>query len=324
MPPPLGFITPIERTNEQENAHFAARASDAFVRHALVPRTLSPGQSVRLFDLFNDPDVLADVGFKYTRWHQLTGSCVKAGAFNAATCTIAGQRVAGENPTKAFMPFLWHNYAMSRHYYGADGEGEGSMGSTMAKSLKEDGIRDYPVDRADILPDYSYDMEDGFKITSGQEYDWSSYRNPNVAKVLQVSKAHLFGSCTEAERPQDVLALIQNGYGVTFACNNYIGSARVQGSGDSAVLLGKLDTRGGHQTAFTAVWNHPQLGMLYMNQGSWPASSYPRDPAGAPTCGVWMLEKDVESAMRNLDAEVYGIGSLDYFPAQPKIIDWIM
>lgn len=322
--PPTGWIEPINRNKAQETAHFAARASSAFVRHALVPQSLAPGQSVKLYSLFDNPDVISDVGFKYARWWQHTGSCVKCGAFNAAVCTIAAQRVAGENPTKAFMPFLWHNYAMSRHYMGDDGEGEGSMGSTMAKSLHGDGIRDYPVDKSDALPDYRGDMESGFNITEQEEYDWSSIRNKNVAKVLEVSKAHLFGVSTEANSPADVLALIQNGYGVTFACNNYIGSANIKGSGENAVLLGRMDTRGGHQTAITAVWNHPQFGLLFLIQGSWPESIYPRDPAGAPICAVWCLEKDLDSAMRTLDAEVYGIGSLSWFPSQPRILDWVM
>lgn len=323
MAPPLGWIEPIARTKAQESAHFAARGSSAFVRHALTPKQMDKGQSVRLFDLWKHPDVVADVGFQYTRWHQVTGSCVKAGAFNAVLCTIAGQRIAGDNPTKAFVPFLWHNYAMSRHYMGDDGQGEGSMGSTMAKSLKEDGIRDYPVDRGDILPDYKYDVEDGFQITEREEMQWSSYRNDNIAKVLQVSKAHLFGVSTEADRVEDILALNQNGYGVTFACNNYIGNARVRGSGANAALLGRWDTRGGHQQSILGAWNNPDLGMLYWAQNNWPASTYPRDPAGGPTCGCWVTEADVTAAMR-LDAEVYGIGSLDWFPAQPKILDWVM
>jgi len=323
MPPPLGWIAPIDRTAAQQRAHFEARSSDAFVRHTLQPKQLASGQAVRLFDLWKHPDVVADVGFEYTRWHQNTGSCVKAGAFNAAICTIAAQRVAGENPTKAFMPFLWHNYAMSRHYYGEDGQGEGSMGSTMARSLKEDGVRDYPVDRSDILPDYKYSIQDGFEITDREEMQWSSYRSPGVSKVLEVSKAHLFGVSTECKSVEDILALVQNGYGITFACNNYIGSARVRGSGANARVVGKWDTRGGHQQSILAVENNPDLGMLYWAQNNWFADQYPADPGGGPVCGCWVTESDVAAAMR-YDAEVYAIGSLDWFPAQPKLMHWLI
>lgn len=324
MAPLLGWIEPINRTVAQESAHNTAMASKAFVKHALVPKQMATGQTLRLFDLWTAPEVVEDVGFQYTRWHQNTGSCVKAGAFNAAICTIAAQRVAADNPTKAFLPFLWHNYAMSRHYMGDDGRGEGSMGSTMAKSLHEDGIRDYPVDRTDILPEYKYDVSSGIEITSDQEMQWSSYRYDGVSQVLQVSKAHLFGVSTEARSTNDVLALNQNGYGVTFACNNYIGSASVRGSGKDACVVGRWDTRGGHQQSILGVWNHPTLGMLFWAQNNWYADQYPRDPAGGPLCGCWVTEADVASAMRNLDAEVYGIGSLNWFPAQPKLLDWVM
>lgn len=324
MPPPLGFITPIERTSEQSLAHDEAMASRAFVRHALVPKQMAVGQSVRLFDFWKHPDVVADVGFPLTRWHQNTGSCVMAGAFQASISTIAAQRVASDKPTKAFVPFLWHNYAMSRHYMGDDGRGEGSMGSTMAQSLHEDGIRDYPVDRSDILPDYKYDVGDGFEISSKEEMDWSSYRNSGVSQVLQVSKAHLFGVATEAKSAEDVLALVQNGYGVTFACNDYINSASIRGSGDNACVIGKWDTSGGHQQSVLGAWNHPTFGMLYWAQNNWYKDQYPVDPAGGPLCGCWVMENDMVWAMRNLDAEVYGIGSLDWFPAQPKVLDWIM
>ena len=323
MAPPLGWIEPIARTPDQQSAHFAAVSSNAFVRHTLQPKQMAKGQAVRLFDLWSHPDVVADVGFSFTRWHQITGSCVKAGAFNAVISTICAQRVASDNPTKAFMPFLWHNYAMSRHYYGADGEGEGSMGSTMQKSLTVDGVRDYPVDRSDILPDYTYDIDNGFQITRTQELDWSSYRNPSVAKVLQVSKAHLFGISTEAKTPEDILALVQNGYGVSFACNNYIGSAQIRGSGANARVMGRWDSRGGHQQSILGVEEHPDFGTIYWAQNNWPADTYPRDPAGGPVCGCWVTESDVKAAMR-LDAEVYGFGSLDWFPAQPKLLEWDM
>lgn len=323
MPPPLGWIEPVNRTRQQEAAHTDAMNSGAFVRHTLVARSLAPGQMILLTKYWSHPDVVADVGFVLTRWHQNTGSCVKAGAFNMAISSIAAQRIAADSPIKAFMPFLWHNYALSRHYMGDDGQGEGSMGSTMARSLHEDGIRDYPVDRTDILPDYKYTIETGFEITSSEEMQWSSYRNPKVGQVASTTKANVFGKMTEATSVEDILALVQNGYACTFACNNYIGNARIMGSGADACVVGKWDTRGGHQQSILGVWNHPTLGMLYWAQNNWYADQYPKDPAGGPLCGCWVLEKDVIAAMR-LDSEVFGFGLLNWFPAQPRILDWVM
>lgn len=327
MAPPLGFIEPVNRTRVQEAAHIAAMSSPVFVRHALMPKQMAKGQAVRLFDHWKNPEVVADLqegGFKpFTRWHQNTGSCVKAGGFNAAIATIAAQRVAGENPTKAFVPFMWHNYARSRELMGDTGQGEGSMGSTFAQSCKEDGLRDYPANPSDYMPDYQHSIEDGYQISSQLELKWSSVRNADYSKAKADSTGHTFGAATEATSTNDILALVQNGYGVTFACNNYINSGRVRGSGANAAVCGRWDTRGGHQQSILGVWENPELGLLFWAQNNWYADQYPADPAGGPLCGCWVTEADVSAALR-LDAEVYGLGLLSWFPAQPKLLDWDM
>lgn len=320
MPPPLGFITPIERTAAQESAHNAAMAQISNVKFALPVKQLAKGQSVRLFDLFKNPDVVADVGFPLTRSHQLTGSCVNSGFWVALCATMASQRVASDKPTKAFMPFTLHNYAASRHYMGDDGQGEGSLGSTIARSYREDGVRDWPVDRTDIMPEYSYSLEDGVKISAAQEMQWSSYRYKGVSEILGVSKPHT-GVTAECKGAEDIQAMVQNGYGVTFACNNYIGNASIKGSGADACVVGYWDGRGGHQQSILAIWNHPTLGMLYWAQNNWDAGTYPIDPAGGLVCGCWVTEKKVEEAMR-LDSEVFGLSHLQWFEAQPKIVDY--
>ena len=318
MAPPLGFITKAQRTPAQQAAHDAA--TNQMVQFALPVPTLITGQKVRLFDLWDHADIKADTGKTFARCHQLTGSCVHAGGWIAVATTICSQRVASENPTRAFVPFCYHNYAMSRHYIGDDSQGEGSLGSTFAKSLREDGIRDWPQQSGDELPEYTYSLEDGFKVPSQTELKWSSYRNPDLQKVLPVAKQHLFGQAAECKNAQDIKAMILNGYGVTFACNNYIGHASVQGSGDDACVVGYWDGQGGHQQSIHAYWEHPTLGPLYWAQNNWDASTYPKDPAGGPVCGCWVTEAKVDAAFR-LDAEVYGLSHLSWFPAQPKLLD---
>jgi hypothetical protein len=317
--PPLGWIEPTLRTAAQHNADAAVKASLA-VRFALPMPPMAAGQKVCLYDAWKHPDVVADAGRPFTRVWQKTGSCVWAGGTCAVLSTIAMQRVAGVSPTKAFVPFTLHNYAMSRHYMGDDRQGEGSLGSTFWKSLTTDGVRDWPADTSDELPDYKIE-DDAFSLTAAQEMAWSSYRNPNVAKVVEVSRPHVFAAVGECRTVQDIRAMVLNGYGVSFACNNYIGNGSVRGSGADAYVRGKWDGRGGHQQSIHAVWEHPSDGPLYWAQNNWPSSTYPRDPAGGPTCGVWVAEADVEAAMR-LDSEVYGLSRLSWFPAQPAVIDW--
>lgn len=324
MPPTLGFIKKIDRTRDQENAHDdAMQLIRPMARFGLPVKQLLPGQAVRLFDHWQNEDVKTDIGFAISRSHQYTGSCVNSGFWNALSTTIATQRVAADDPIEAFLPFTLHNYAMSRHYMGDDGEGEGSMGSTIAKSATVDGVRDWPVDRTDVMPDYQQDESQGVRVTSSDEMKWSSIRNPGVNDVLQVSRKRLVGSAAECKTVEDIQAAVQNGKGVTFACDNYIGNASIQGSGKDACVIGYWDGSGGHQQSILAIWNHPTLGMLYWAQNNWDANTYPRDPAGGPICGCWVLEKKVEAALR-LDAEVYSISHVPGQPAMPKVLTWLM
>ena len=317
--PPLGWITPKERTRQQENAHDAACAT-LTTKFALAPVTLDKGQKIALYEAWNHPDVVAETGKPFKRVWQKTGSCVWAGASAALYTTIAMQRIAGVQPTKAFIPFTLHNYAMSRHYFGDDGQGEGSLGSTFWKSLIEDGVRDWPPDPSDNLPDYKIE-DDAFSMTRKEELTWSSYRHPGVKEVLETSKVHTIAAAGECKSVEDVLAMITNGYGVSFACNNYVGNGKIKGSGENAYVTGYWDGRGGHQQAILAVWNHPNDGMLYWAQNNWPSSTYPKDPAGGPTCGVWVTEAKVKAAMK-MSGEVYGLSKLKWFPAQPRVLDW--
>ncbi len=318
--PLLGWIEPANRTKAQEAAHnIAAAAVPPLARFALPVPALKAGQAVRLFDFWKHPDVVADVGFVFDRFHQLTGSCVDCGGANGLFSTISAQRVAAVNPTKAFLPFTWHNYGMSRHYMGDDGQGEGSLGSTFAKSLSQDGVRDWPAGGGSGLPAYSH--SDGISITSREEMIWSSYRNPALQAVLATAKDHKVASAAQCSSITDVRAALLNGYGITFACNNYIGHASVQGSGADACVVGYWDGRGGHQQSLHGVWEHPSLGPLYWAQNNWPGSTYPADPAGGPVCGCWVTEARVQAAMR-MDGEVYALSHLDWFPAVPAIIDW--
>src|SRR5438067_2322408 len=112
----LGFIPHRDRTIEQEEAH--ERAEKVVLRFSLPPVQLAKGVAVRLFDFWKHPDVVADVGLPFDRVHQQTGSCVWAGGTNALFSTIAAQRLADDNPTKAFLPFTLHNYLMSRYNLG--------------------------------------------------------------------------------------------------------------------------------------------------------------------------------------------------------------
>lgn len=315
----LGYVTREERTPEQEAAHEVALA--CFMKHDLPEVTLSKGEKFCLFDFWKHPDVVADVGFVFDRFRQLTGSCVGVGGGCGLFSTICAQRLDKDNPTKAFLPFWLAPYGMSRHYGGMDGQGSGSFGSTFVKALTQDGITDWPngQDEHD-LPDY--DHKDGIAVSSNTELQWSSYRHRGLQDLLPVTREHRLGAGTKANDVESIRRLVLNGYGVTVACSRFIGNGRVRGSGANAYVEGSWDSSGGHQQSIHAVWEHPDDGPLYWAQNTWPKSVYPRDPAGGPVCGVWVTERNLERVFSYGD-EIYGLSEQDWFPARPSLREWI-
>jgi hypothetical protein len=319
--PLLGHIEEAQRNQLQRD--LADQARKTAVKYALTIPKLAKGDKLLLTKNWVHPDVKADVGRALIREKQLTGSCVKVGGTNALRCTIASQRVAGENPTKAFEPYCWHNYAMSRHAFGEDGPGEGSLGSTFAASLKDDGVRDWPQDVKDQLPDYVFEGKH-IRITAQQEMEWSSYRNPKLQAVLDSSRDNKLGAAGECKSSSDVAAMNLNGYGVTFACDRYIGNGRLISAGADSYVEGEWDGNGGHQQWVYGVWEHPTRGRLFAVGNNWDDDTYPEDPAGLLECSVWVRESKLDWALRNLNAEVFGLSHLNYFPATPKLLDYCL
>lgn len=315
-PGPLGFITKAERTPQQERAH--ERALAMMPRLGLQPPPLKVGGRVCLFNAWRDPAVVADVGLTFNRFRQVTGSCVGAGGGNALFSLGAMQRLLSAGPTKALLPWWPFDYGKSRLRLGDHSPGEGSLGSTFAAAVRLDGVFDASQQG---LP--TFDASDGLALTRQQELAWSDGDSPTVSKWDSLARTHLVGATAEITDVVGVRAALLNGYPVTFACNNFIGSAHVQGSGADAAVVGSWDGRGGHQQSLHAVWDNPTLGPLYWAQNNWDGNTYPTDPAGGPVCGCWVTEAKVTEAFR-LDAEVYAFSALNWFPAQPKVIDWAL
>lgn len=313
-PFPLGFIPESQRTQQQQDAHNAIVAM--MPRFTLTPITMAKGESVRLTKGWTSAEVIADVGREFVRFHQITGSCVGAGGGNALLTLISTQRLIATNPTKAFIPFWPFNYGRSRYYAGDRNPGEGSMGATFFKSVVQDGII---ASTEQGLPQFT--SADGFTLTKSLEYTWSDGDSQTVTAYMNAAKPHPLGNAAQIQTVDQIKAAIQNGYPCTFACNNYIGNASIQGSGADACVVGYWDHYGPHQQSVHDYWEHPNLGPLYWVQNNWPGSTYPRDPAGGPVCGCWVLESRVEQALR-LQAEVFPLSHLAWFPAQPSVMNY--
>lgn len=322
MPPPLGFICKVDRTPVQHA--IAARAESLMIplrQYALPMPALAKGEAVRLFDAWKNPAVVADVGFVFPRFHQLTGSCVGAGGGQALFSLIAVQRLLSDQPTQAFIPFWPFDYGRCRYNEGDRGQGEGAMGSSFAQTVVQEGVIAAAGPNADPnLP--AFQNNDGLVLTEHLEMQWSDGDSHLVTSHLESARKHPVGSAAPCRSVEDVRAAILNNYPVTFACNNYIGNASVQGSGADAAVVGYWDGRGGHQQSIHAVWENPTLGPLYWAQNNWPGDTYPQDPAGGSVCGCWVKEAKVEDAIRNLDSEVYALSHLSWFPAQQTVVNF--
>jgi hypothetical protein len=315
MAPLLGWITPALRTQDQNDAHVKATA--AMPRFALAPGTLAKGDMVRLTKFWSDPLVVKDVGFVFPRFHQLTGSCVGAGGGQALFTLIAGQRLLAENPTVAFLPFWPFDYGRCRSNEGDRGQGEGAMGSSFAETIVKEGV----ISSAEQgLPQFT--NSDGLVLTSRLELQWSDGNSSLVKNYLPVAKQHPMGAAAPITDFAGMKSAILNGYPGSFACDRYIGNASLRGSGANAAVFGKWDGRGGHQQSFHDYWEHPDFGPCVWIQNNWPGDTYPQDPqAGSPVCGCWVTEADVNAAF-GYNSEVYAFSHLNWFPAQPSVLDW--
>jgi len=314
-PGPLGWIEPKDRTPAVWAAHARATAMMARFADSALPLPTGPVR-VLLTEAFKARQVVADVGLTFQRFRQLTGSCVGAGGGSALFTLIAVQRLLATHPTKAFIPWWPFDYGRSRFRLGDTRPGEGSLGSMFAEAVTKDGVMSAAEPG---LP--TFDSADGLAITERQEMEWSDGDSPSVMKWLDTAKQHPLGTAAEMSRPLDMKAAVINGYPGTFACDRFIGNARVQGSGANARVVGKWDGNGGHQQWFAGYEDNPELGPLYAIGNNWARETYPMDPGGLPPCCCWVKEADVAAAFR-YHAEVYAFSHLSWFPAQPEMVSW--
>jgi hypothetical protein len=315
--PPLGWIRPQDRTPDQHAAHAAALA--AMPRFALAPVATAGPVKVVLTDFWKDPEVIADVGFEFTGFHQLTGSCVGASAGNAIFTLAAIQRKLSANPTKAFCPWWPFSYGRTRTNEGDRGQGEGAVDSVMGQTLIREGVFSCTEQG---LP--QFDHSDGLTLTSRLEYEWSDGASSTVTHWQAAAKVHPLGAAATLNTSQDVKTAILNGYPVLDGCDNYMGNGRVASGGGTPYTTAKYDGRGGHSTCFLGYWDHPNDGPLYLYSNQWPSSTYPKDPAGAGRCCAWTPESEVDKLFRTGggDGETMALSHLNWFPAQPEILDW--
>lgn len=304
----LGWIAPAERTRETHEAHERmVAAMPKYANASGTKKTLAVGEKIILTDYWKSPIVVAALGYAFPRIHQLTGSCVGAGGGNCQFTLAAIEIIKNGDLGEVKIPFWLYTYGKSRQRAGMRGQGEGSIGSAYAEAARLDGY--VP---ADIQGLPSFRNSDGLVWTEHDEMVWSDGAAIDDS-WSQKAKNNLVKQTAQITSVEDALDNICNGRPLTIATDYYINNATVKGSGDNAVTFGRFDSNGGHQTSTQGAFNHPDLGLLFLNQNNWPAQCYPPDPAGGAPCSVWMSEKDMEMAVTK--GEVYAFSQFEDFPS---------
>jgi hypothetical protein len=307
-----GWIPYDQLTESQKQLHDANVAKmPAFGLYGDKPEV---GFRIILTDLWRHASVVELLGQPFLGWLQDTGCCVGVGGGDAQQSTLLADKIIRKEPEKPVLVLWPYNYGRSRLLGGMRGRGEGSFGSTYAKSASEDGCPDWD---GDGLP--AWTVKRGmFSIGKQAELAWSD-GNYAPQSVREEGKQHKFTSAplSSADQVRDAIC---NGYAVTRAGMTFCqpNTARVQGD----VLIGSYNGRGGHQESWQGYWNHPVHGELFYEMNQWGADAYAQCPSGAARGGYWMKKSDVDAFCRSQYAEVYAISNYEGYPAKPEVFDW--
>ena len=299
----FGWIPPEARTHWQEC--FVEEAKEAMPKFEIIGTKRNDPDRVNLYELWKHPTVVAANGWEFTGTHQLTGSCVGAGGGNALMTLACAEVVLGREAETPLLPFWLLPYGRSRFYLGMKSPGEGSSGTTFAKSAREDGVL---AANATGLPTFT--RTDGFVWGERVEYSWSDGDAAQTMEKLAESRTHLVKTTAQCKDHNDVREAIRNGYPVTCA-SNY--AHRPSVTSDPPVLLGKKSGSWSHQMSIQAWWRHPKLGEVFWLMNQWGLNAHGKDPAGGPLGGVWITSADVDWICRD---EVFAFSQYQGFPAQ--------
>lgn len=295
----LGWIEPDARTNEQTNIHDEIMST--LPKLSFAGASPPPVGTVKLLtDLWKHPRVVSLLGQPFTGIHQLTGSCVWAGGQNVGFTRCCVDVLINDEFEELIYPFMLGNYGQSRLLGGMRGKGEGSFGSTFAKSCGKDGS---PNNKINGIPNFT-GIDNGYYYSTGIEYAWSDGTNVPNSQVMTEGRNHL-DKVVELDSADAVREMLLANNPVTNAYGQYIGSnVRTVGSGNEQIVVGTYNTSGGHQTSYLgyAHLSHGEY-FLYMNQ--WPRSYYPIPGLGAPIGAIWTPKSEVEKVCKSGDGEVF-------------------
>lgn len=311
---PLGWIEPAKRTDEQQDIH-AAIVGRMPAFNLVGAGTPAVGTKVLLTDLWTRPEVKESLGFFFSGWHQFTGSCVGVGGGNGCQTLNFVDAFIRNEPEEIILAAWPYNYGRSRQFAGMNGQGEGSLGSTFAKSVGDDGVSDWIAKLG--LPEVK--ETDQLVIGKSQELAWSDGRKASP-ELRAEAKQHRV-TFAPLSRGAQVRDAIINGYPVLRAFGTFANPGTT--SVKNGARIGTYNGRGGHQESWLGYWNHPQNGELIYEMNQWGKNVYGADPGGGAPGGCWISIDAVDRACQDRYAEIYALSQYDGYPSQPKFFDWM-
>jgi hypothetical protein len=313
--PLLGWKSPDELSPQGQEFH--RQCEERLSQFALPDPTTGGPVKVVLTDTWKHPEIVSKIGMEFPGFRQLTGSCTGASGGDCTATLSFAQYLFSQNPTEPFVPWWLYTYGRCRLAGGDHGRGEGAAVLIWGRTAKDEGV--FGIGEIDGEPDY--DRRDGLALMQQVEYDWSDGSGP-PSHYLQVGKKHPIGGIARMGGPDDIKAAICNAYPVHTGYPLYVGHGQVVSRPGGAYVRGRFDGRGGHATGFLGYWDHPDDGPLFLYSNQWDESTYPNDPAGGGRCCVWLPRSEVEAMFRNPSLQAYAYSQLNYFPAQPKVLDF--
>lgn len=295
---------PLRRSDAENVVDYHIRKS--WPKFGIIGKSNDDTDKACLWDV-----VVRQNGKHWAPMFQETGSCVQQGGWAATAYTMAVECWVKNEPEEWRFPWCYLAYGRSRHYIGDRGPGEGSLGSAMARAVKDDGI--LPAD-TEGLPKY-YEASGGLTIGRANELAWSYIPDARdkFDPFQDVAKLHPVRDVAQARRADDVSAALRNGYACSTAS---MWGGRMKCGVTDGVLLNERVDQWSHQMAIVGWMVHPRLGELFYILNSW-GNPHGEDPAGGPPGGFWVRKADVEFMCKD---EVFIYSNVQGFPA--RAINW--
>jgi len=246
-------------------------------------------------------------GSHFKTFYQQTGSCVGNAGGQAVWYLSAMEIVRTQQNISPKIPFYLLPYGRSRALAGIRGQGDGSMGSSFAKAMLQDGI--LPFDHADLPP---VSTTNGITWGKKVEYKWSDGAAISETFLTQ-SRNYIVKSAANCRSTNDVWAALANGYPCTIA-SNWGGQMRPAAQGSPSILLNKRVTSWQHQMCIIGIWKHPQFGRIFCVLNSWGQDAHGVPPDGSPPGSFWIAENDMDFIVRQ--GETFAFSQFVGFPSQ--------